>query len=73
MILNCLAVLTRDLFDLKMKAGMGADFGEREVDKEIDLLTSCAASDNIIFVVSNNIDIDVSDELSSHCSLILGR
>ena len=73
MILNCLAVWTRDLLDLKMNAGMDDDFGALEDDKEILLSTSCAASDNIIFVVSNRIDIDISDEEFSHSSRILGR
>ena len=73
MILNCRAVCTRDLLDLKMNAGMDADFGGRGVDKGMILLTSCAASDNIIFVVSNRIDIDISDEEFSHSSRILGR
>ena len=73
MTLNCRAVCTRDLLDLKMNAGMDADLGERGVAKEIDLLTSCADSDNIIFEISKRIDIDVSDEEFSHSSRILGR
>ena len=49
------------------------DFGLALVERSTDLFSKRAACDHIILVFSNNTDIEISDDVFNHCSLILGR
>ena len=67
------AAWTNLKLDLFTSFGILADLEDTGVESWTDLLKSSADWVNTMFVVSSSIDIDFSDEVFSHSSLILGR